>query len=588
MKSIKLLLLLMIVAIGMQSCREDSDIINVTLPPTETGMNVQGSIFGTVVDQNGQAVADATVTYGDLTVASDQYGVFQFDDETLYTGGTYIKVEKEGYFNGSRKFYPSEGTTSRVNVELMAMVQVANFQSAAGEKVQFEGVEIAFGNDAIMRDDGSSYDGNVNVFAKYLEPTLLATLNQMPGDLTAIDQNDDRVILTTYGMITVELRDDAGLELQVKNGSTAEISMPVPVEILGNAPQTIPLWHFDEEIGTWIEEGEASLVNGAYVGQVSHFSFWNCDDPSKMIHLSGSILNRGVPVQGGLVKITLTNDNASGSGYTNNEGQFGGFVPKGEELLIEIFDHCGNLIYTITIGPFEENTVLDPFNLNITALQAILSGTVTSCDGSPSLATYVVIQQDDITSIVGLDDDNSFETNIFYCEEGEEITVGAEDPLNQLASANSVFTVEGNIDIGNLELCEESISQLLYYKYGDQEFLTNGIGQDSFFFGYNTQVINNPGSVDKVIYSVTILDWNTDNVYDFNLVYEEGMPMQQVTMPVPLGGFNASGTATIQKVQQGGEEYLTASGILSEMDIIDNALYDPSYNPLEFYTAIRL
>lgn len=49
-----------------------------------------------------------------------------------------------------------------------------------------------------MRGDGSSNDGNVNVFAKYLEPAVLATLNQMTGDLTAIVQNDDRFVIQLH------------------------------------------------------------------------------------------------------------------------------------------------------------------------------------------------------------------------------------------------------------------------------------------------------------------------------------------------------------------------------------------------------
>lgn len=580
----------MVTTLGMQSCRKDSDIINVTPPTPEFGMNVQGSVMGTVIDENGLAVSDAKVTFGNLTENTDQYGVFQFNNQTMYTGGTYIKVKKDGYFHGSRKFYPIAGATSRINVELMPMVEVASFASSAGEKVQFEGVEIAFGNNSIMREDGSDYNGNVKVFAKYLDPTILATLNQMPGDLTALNAGDERVALTSFGMVAVELRDNAGNELQVKTGSMADITMPVPMDIVDNAPQTIPLWHFDEDLGTWREEGEATLTNGAYVGQVSHFSFWNCDVPSEMIHLSGSIFNRGVPVQGVLVKITEAGENASGSGYTNNLGQFGGFVPKGVELIIGIFDHCGTLIYTTTVGPYEEDVVLEPFNLTITTLQAIVSGTVTSCDSEPSAATYVVIEQDEFTNIISLDEDNTFQTNIFYCEEGAEITVGAEDPINQLASANSVFTLVGNIDVGILELCEESVSRHIFYQYGDQEYSTyDSSGQDSTFsLGYSLQIVPITGGPDKELYNVTWIGWETNSIYQFTLIYEEGAPSQNVTMPVPLGGFTASGVATIQKVAQGGQEYITATGTLSEIDITDPALYDPSYNPLLFSTAIEL
>lgn len=590
MKTIKLLILLMVATLGMQSCRKDSDIIDVSPPvPTTKGIKVQGSVMGTVVDENGTAVADATVTYSDLVTSTDAYGVFQFKDQTLFAEGTYIEVEKEGYFHGSRKFYPTENATSRVVVELLAMVEVGSFASSVGDKVEFEGTAMTFSDNSIMNADGSDYNGNVKVFAKYLDPTTLEMLDQMPGDLTAINANDERVVLTSYGMITVELRDDAGNELQVKTGSFVDVTSPVPSELLSSAPQTIPMWHFDEDAGTWVEEGLATLVNGVYETKLAHFSFWNYDVPSNFIHLSGSIFNRGIPVQGVLVKITNTDGGASGTGYTNENGVFGGYVPNGVELILEVYDQCGSLIYTTTVGPFNDDVVLEPFNLNILVDQVTISGSVTSCEGHPSDATYVVVNQADITTIVSLDDSYGFETSIFYCNSDASVTLGAVDPLNALASANSTFNIDGDVDAGTLELCEEALSNYLYYQYGDEEFLYTENSQDSsVFMGASYQIFNQPDGSDKYIYNVTVINWQTAGAMDYNLIYIEGMPSQEVTMPVPFGGFNASGIATIQKVSQGGEDFIIATGTLSDIEITDASLYDPSFNPLYFSSVTRL
>jgi hypothetical protein len=35
------------------------------------------------------------------------------------------------------------------------------------------------------------------------------------------------------------------------------------------------LWSFDEAKGLWKEEGQAIKTGSNYVGDVSHFSFWN-------------------------------------------------------------------------------------------------------------------------------------------------------------------------------------------------------------------------------------------------------------------------------------------------------------------------
>jgi len=590
MKTIKLLTLLMLVTLAMQSCRKDGDIVDITPNEPVTELAIQGSVMGTVIDENGAAIEGATVTFGNLTESTDEYGVFQFNNQTMLASGTYIKVEKEGYFKGSRKFYPTTGATSRVNVELMTMVEVAGFMSSTGDEVKFEGVEISFGNNNIMAEDGTDYNGIVKVFAKYLDPTLLATLDQMPGDLTAMNADDERVGLTTYGMIAVELRDDLGNELQVKTGMTVDVVTPVPSELLASAPERIPMWHFDEEQGTWVEEGEAILINGKYEAKLGHFSFWNYDVPSNFIHLSGSVLNRGIPVENLFIKITNTSNGSAGSGYTNSVGVFGGYVPNNIELIIEIYDPCGTIIFTSTLSPFTEDVVLDPFNLTVLVDQVIISGSVTACEATLSNSTYVVVDQAEVTSLVSIDSNNEFSANIFYCNNGGEVTVGAIDPVNGIASANSTYTIDGDVDAGNIELCEEYVNQYLYLEYGDQiENLGGSSNVDtSLLFSVSLTLEPVAGAPDTEHYDIIVLNWLTAGIYEFRLTYQEGSPLQPVTIPVVFGGFDASGDVMVQKVEQGGQEYIKASGTLTEINITDSDVYEFSYTELIFHTAIEL
>jgi len=254
--------------------------------------------------------------------------------------------------------------------------------------------------------------------------------------------------------------------------------------------------------------------------------------------------------------------------------------------VIEVFDHCGVLIYTTTVGPFSEDTVLDPFNLTISSLQAIVSGTVTACEGEPSAATYAVIVQDDFTNVIPLEADNTFATNIFYCEEGDEITVGAVDPINQLASANSVFTVEGNVNVGNLELCEESISQHLYAEYGDQVFNYNETASTLDSLIYSTQTLIQNGAPDIVIYAGITLDWDTGSVVEFTLEYQEGNPLKNASLTIPTSGFKAEGEVNIQKVAQGGQEYITATGTLTNVTVTDENAGLAKYKKMSYTKEI--
>ena len=50
-------------------------------------------------------------------------------------------------------------------------------------------------------------------------------------------------------MVGAELRDNSGNILKLAPGKTATVSFsPIPVSLQASAPQSIPLWHFDETV----------------------------------------------------------------------------------------------------------------------------------------------------------------------------------------------------------------------------------------------------------------------------------------------------------------------------------------------------
>src|SRR5690606_37192675 len=101
---------------------------------------------------------------------------------------------------------------------------------------------------------------------------------QMPGMLMGVVDDEPQLMLS-YGMVGVELSDAMGQPVQLAPGSPATVRFPVMASQQSDAPATIPLWWFDEDLGYWIQEGEAALVGTEYVGEVAHFSWWNIDVP---------------------------------------------------------------------------------------------------------------------------------------------------------------------------------------------------------------------------------------------------------------------------------------------------------------------
>ena len=89
----------------------------------------------------------------------------------------------------------------------------------------------------------------------------------MPGALIGIRTNNQKEILRTFGMAAIEIEDELGNKLQLRIGKEATLTFVIPTNIQSSAPNLIPLWYFDTEIGIWREEGQATKVNNTYVGK---------------------------------------------------------------------------------------------------------------------------------------------------------------------------------------------------------------------------------------------------------------------------------------------------------------------------------
>jgi len=431
MKNISLFLLLTIL---LFSCRNETDIID---PPVSPGPKivVNASVNGQVIDRDGNAIESATINFNNSSTASDEFGIFSFSETDLYQDGTFVTVEKDGYITGSRLFYPSVNQTSHIVVQLIEKTIRETISSSAGGTISFDGASVNLPANGFVNDDGTDYSGNVNVIAEWLNPEVPETFNEMPGDLVGINTDNQARALATYGMIAVELEDASGNRLQIKEGFTADIKVPVPAGMEASAPSEIPLWHFDMESGYWVEEGSAILVNGVYEGEVSHFSFWNCDAPFPLIQLSGIVEINGIGLENVKIRITDNSSGFSRCGFTTNRGYFSGKVPQDQNLTLEVLDECGNVIYTDNnVGPYSTDQTLATINVVGNLDPVTVSGSIDNCTGETINDRYVLVQFDNgTTRTYTAEDDGTFSFTIINCNSDEATVYGVDLlPLNSL------------------------------------------------------------------------------------------------------------------------------------------------------------
>lgn len=538
---------LFLLATAFISCNlDDSKPTNVQDDDTfaeNFGSAVNRDFIGQVVDVDNHPIQGVTISIGTSSTLTDSNGIFVINNAPVHQNFAYIKAIKTGYINGSRSMIPTTGKNN-VKIMLMPYAPLETIQSDVESEVSiYSGTKVKF-DGAFQDENGNDYSGVVSVSMFHLTPSDENISKLMPGMLYAQAFNNSEAMLQTYGMINVELRGSTGQRLNIKKGHKAEITLRIDDSQLATAPSTIPLWHFDEEKGYWKEDGLATKVGNKYVGEVSHFSWWNCDYPYPTVSLTVKVVdNSGNPISNVGVGLTLSGATFPVLGYTNVDGIVAGLIPANQTLTMNVYSdysncNSNNIVYTTTIGPFNTDTILPNVVITSTAnvLISEVQGTLLKCDNTNVTNGYVVLSKYGNMSFSPVTN-GAFSFHEIYCSNDTQFTLKGVDIENfqQTDTIAYNFTVPLTT-IGNLQACN-AIDEFISYQLDSQPtvFLVNNVaayqlqtaltlqasGQEnqSLYIWGNTM---SPGIYDSTTfimegYPVGFVDSTTPNTMQYNL-----------------------------------------------------------------------
>ncbi len=465
-----------------------------TIPDTFSeyfGNDISRDFIGTAIDKNNLPIEGATITIGDETALTDNNGVFIIRSANVNQRFGYVKAEKVGYIHGSRSIVPSEGT-NKVTIMLLEANVVGTINSGSSETVSLaNGSSVSFDGNFI-KEDGSSYSGSVDVIMHHLDPADDDMPMQMPGMLYAENEDGAERMLQTLGMLAVELRGSGGEDLNLAEGSTSEIKIPVDVSLMGIAPATIPFWYFDETNGYWKEEGIATLQGNMYVGTVSHFSFWNCDIPTETVTLCITITdNENNSLNNLYATITSTIFGTRG-GITNENGEICGYVPSGETLELSIYNEaCGTApLYTEMIDPYTADSSISVIVADNTDIIAeTVTGNFNTCGGDPVTDGYVQLTYANQT-FIDIVTEGTFEINLLRCSASDTFGIIGNDYVNLQTTGIINYTFSNPLtNIGFLSACN-TVEEFIYMnKTGINHFSTELNNTITTFFNPESHLI---------------------------------------------------------------------------------------------------
>lgn len=459
------------------------------------GKNVQTTFIGRVTDANGNAVSGATATVGTLSTTTDNNGVFRLEKAPVNSSRAKITIQKNGYWTNIRTLFVNKEATYNLRFTLLPETVIANFNSANGANLNVSNASLRFDAGSISRD-GQAYNGTVVVTGAYLDPEADNLLDVVPGALRGLRSNGEEELLQTFGMVGIRLSDPSGNPLQIAAGKTVEMTAIIPSGLLAQAPDEVPMWHFDETEGLWKEEGVATKTGNQYKASVSHFSWWNYDASAPAILLSGRVVDQnGNPISQAHVWAcpeTISAGVGCGHGSPDVAGNFSGLAPKGVLLRIEIYTQdnslapCNNIIHSQLAGPFNADTDLGIIVVNLGALpgslaNAPVSGRILDCNGQPVANGYAIVSRG--VGVLPTDANGEFNGSLIYCTNNAPADISATgvDLDNLKQSLELSLPVSTNLNFGDISACNNLEAYVVYSLDGGNNITIPITNQDSSF-----------------------------------------------------------------------------------------------------------
>lgn len=514
------------------SCQREVSFVGGADTPTFIGEAVTpepitAALQGNVFDEAGAPAAGVTVQAGNKIATTNGNGYFRINDAALDKKSAMVTATKAGYFKGYRTFAATSGANN-VEIKLVKRAAAGNVDAATGGEVSLpNGSKVALSaNGVVNATTGAVYTGSVKIYAMAIDPTTADIAQTIPGSFMATDKDGKRVTLSSYGMTAVELEGAGGEKLQIKSGSTAKLTTAIPSSVQASAPATIALWSVDETTGIWKEEGAATKSGNTYVGDVKHFSFWNCDVSANAVVLSMTLkTNDGNPLVHAHVTLKRQNANWVVHGYTDSLGQVSGYVPYNETLLMEVLDQCNTAFYSQAVGPLEQATNLGVISLNNTGTSVVtVKGKLLDCNNAAVANGYALVTFGYTTHYASVNIAGDFQTTFIRCAGGPaSFTVIGIDNTAQQGGASATVTLSSPVtNAGNVSACGNSISQFFNYTLDGASYAISSTTAGSVFNAYTTNDSLQTTSVKLTFLSAQ--QTTSSNQMNFDFTHQNSAP----------------------------------------------------------------
>ncbi|XP_062869130.1 cartilage intermediate layer protein 1 [Trichomycterus rosablanca] len=207
--------------------------------------------------------------FGHIFMGKERVGI------TGYQGGFTIQVPVDNqrlvvnFVDPSQKFldtlkvfiFDKKGGSVYHNVKIMRKQEPIDINSAESNTIYLGDIkgedpigQLVIPPNSFHKNTGEKYEGTVKASVTFFDPRNITTAAAIPGDLNFVGNEGDILPLRTYGMFSVDFRDEANQEIL----GAGEVQVLFDTEHV-KMPEHVPamkLWSLNPETGIWEEEAD--------------------------------------------------------------------------------------------------------------------------------------------------------------------------------------------------------------------------------------------------------------------------------------------------------------------------------------------
>lgn len=442
------------------SCFEDSIIDTTTITGGTTPISrFIHNISGIVIDEEGEAIAAATISLGEQVTMSNSLGQFELKGIEIGEEGVFIGASQLGYLTAGSRAYQSSSLKSDVTIVLLDQPAITSSFSSniGGEIVSDDGVALQFPPNSITHQ-GTVFDGEVYVSILYQDLTDLPVEQYTLRNNLIKSDGPSKKILSSAVALEVTLMDEQGRKLNIADGQSVSTRIPLPQVVNDN--QDIKLYGFSPTSGFFEEEQAVSILNQVGYVDIPHFSWWVLGLPVDAVDvcLSFTAINGSGPDDD-----IFTIRNESGIYLVYGEMEYDTELcipaPANDNLLLNIYSYCliqkTNEAFTTSSDP---QTSLN-FEVDQSFTSYSLEGAFLDCNGG-------ILNNEIDVSILGTYRFNSaqsfsgtYNLELDECVNIERSKMIFFDSENKVISELDLSTLQPGTNITNITLCQDDVSE---------------------------------------------------------------------------------------------------------------------------------